>query len=76
MWEGWFGYDRKKYAAMLRELYPVSECWIYQQAPIRSNTRKTLANPHGGDDLVRYPLTLESAFALPAENLRLTVRFS
>ena len=28
LWEGWFGYDRKKYAAMLREAFQPFEVFI------------------------------------------------
>jgi len=28
LWEGWFGYDRKKYGAMLRELFQPFELVI------------------------------------------------
>jgi len=28
LWEGWFGYDRKKYAAMLREAFQPFELFL------------------------------------------------
>ncbi len=33
LWEGWFGYDRKKYAAMLREAFQPFELFIAQPPP-------------------------------------------
>src|SRR2546429_4948993 len=32
LWEGWFGYDRKKYAAMLREAFEPFELCIPKRA--------------------------------------------
>jgi DNA polymerase-2 len=33
LWEGWFGYDRKKYAAMLREAFQPFELFVVQPIP-------------------------------------------
>jgi DNA polymerase elongation subunit (family B) len=33
LWEGWFGYDRKKYAAMLREAFQPFEFFIPEPPP-------------------------------------------
>src|SRR6266849_116865 len=33
LWEGWFGYDRKKYAAMLREAFQPFELLIAEPVP-------------------------------------------
>jgi hypothetical protein len=33
LWEGWFGYDRKKYGAMLREAFQPFELFIAQPPP-------------------------------------------
>ena len=51
LWEGWFGYDRKKYAAMLREAFePFVQC-----AP-RALESKCLNEPFSEDELKRFPL--------------------
>src|SRR2546429_7072968 len=49
LWEGWFGYDRKKYAAMLREAFePFVQC-----VPKRAIL---LTDSISQDDLKRFPL--------------------
>jgi len=51
LWEGWFGYDRKKYAAMLREAFePFVLC-----LPKRAEA-VLLSDSIGEDDLKRFPL--------------------
>jgi DNA polymerase II len=51
LWEGWFGYDRKKYAAMLREAFePFAPC-------IRKRAEAVLlSDTISEDDLDRFPL--------------------
>ncbi len=51
LWEGWFGYDRKKYADMLREAFePFVQC-----AP-KAIESKRLNEPFSEDELKRFPL--------------------
>jgi DNA polymerase II len=51
LWEGWFGYDRKKYAAMLREAFePFVQC-----VPKRAEAI-LLSDSISQDDLKRFPL--------------------
>jgi len=51
LWEGWFGYDRKKYAAMLREAFePFVQC-----AP-KAIESKRLNEPFSEEELKRFPL--------------------
>ena len=51
LWEGWFGYDRKKYAAMLREAFePFVLCLPKRAEPV------LLADSVSEDDLKRFPL--------------------
>ena len=51
LWEGWFGYDRKKYAAMLREAFePFVQC-----AP-KAVESKRLNEPFSEEELKRFPL--------------------
>jgi hypothetical protein len=51
LWEGWFGYDRKKYAAMLREAFePFVQC-----APTAVDI-KCLNEPFSEEELKRFPL--------------------
>jgi DNA polymerase-2 len=51
LWEGWFGYDRKKYAAMLREAFePFVQC-----APKVVDV-KCLNEPFSEEELKRFPL--------------------
>ena len=58
LWEGWFGYDRKKYAAMLREAFEPFVLCI---------PRATEAHPFNDalsqEELKRFPLF--AALALP-----------
>src|SRR5690348_2717691 len=57
LWEGWFGYDRKKYAALLREAFePFILCVPYRAEPV------FLTDTISEDDLKRFPLF--SALAL------------
>jgi DNA polymerase-2 len=51
LWEGWFGYDRKKYTAMLREAFePFVLCVPKRAEPVH------LSDSIGEDDLKRFPL--------------------
>src|SRR5438309_2505256 len=51
LWEGWFGYDRKKYATMLREAFePFTLC-----TPKREE-RVLLSDSISENDLKRFPL--------------------
>jgi len=51
LWEGWFGYDRKKYAAMLREAFePFVLCVPKRAEPV------LLSDSISEDDLKRFPL--------------------
>jgi len=51
LWEGWFGYDRKKYAAMLREAFEPFELCVPKHAePV------LLRDSVSEDDLKRFPL--------------------
>jgi DNA polymerase-2 len=57
LWEGWFGYDRKKYAAMLREAFePFALCVPKRAEPV------LLSDSISENDLKRFPLF--SAFAI------------
>jgi DNA polymerase-2 len=57
LWEGWFGYDRKKYAAMLHEAFePFVLCVPSHAEPV------LLSDSISEDDLKRFPLF--SAFAI------------
>jgi len=54
--EGWFGYDRKKYAAMLREAFePFVQC-----AP-KAVDIKCLNEPFSEEELKRFPLCASCA---------------
>jgi DNA polymerase-2 len=58
LWEGWFGYDRRKYAAMLREAFePFVLCVPKRAEPV------LLSDSISENDLKRFPLF--SAFAIP-----------
>ena len=58
LWEGWFGYDRKIYAAMLREAFePFVLSVPKRRAPV------LLSDSISEDDLNRFPLF--SAFKMP-----------
>jgi DNA polymerase-2 len=51
LWEGWFGYDRKKYAAMLHEAFePFVLCIPKRAEPV------LLSDCISEDDLKRFPL--------------------
>jgi hypothetical protein len=51
LWEGWFGYDRTKYAAMLREAFePFVLCAPKRAEPV------LLADSISENDLKRFPL--------------------
>ena len=51
LWEGWFGYDRKKYAAMLREAFePFVLC---TPKSVETNRSK---DPFSEEELKRFPL--------------------
>jgi DNA polymerase-2 len=51
LWEGWFGYDRKKYAAMLREAFEPFVLYLPKRAePV------LLVDSVSDDDLKRFPL--------------------
>jgi DNA polymerase II len=57
LWEGWFDYDRKKYAAMLREAFePFVLCVRKRAEPV------LLSDSIAENDLKRFPLF--SAFAI------------
>jgi DNA polymerase elongation subunit (family B) len=58
LWEGWFGYDRKKYAAMLREAFQPFELFIAEPTP-HGHSDEVRA----GQDWVDTPLF--SALAVP-----------
>jgi hypothetical protein len=58
LWEGWFGYDRKKYATMLREAFEPFVLCIPTTAEI------VLLNDYlSEEELKRFPLF--AALALP-----------
>jgi DNA polymerase-2 len=58
LWEGWFGYDRKKYAAMLREAFEPFVLCLPKRAEV-----VLLSDSISEDDLKRFPLF--SAFKFP-----------
>jgi DNA polymerase elongation subunit (family B) len=57
LWEGWFGYDHKKYAAMLREAFEPFVLCVPKRAEL-----VLLSDSISEDDLKRFPLF--SAFAI------------
>lgn len=58
LWEGWFGYDRKKYAAMLREAFePFAQCISTPVNTVPSNDSWT------EDELKRFPLFIALALS-------------
>ena len=60
LWEGWFGYDRKKYAAMLREAFePFVLCVPNRAEPV------LLIDSISEDDLERFPLFSPLATSRP-----------
>ncbi len=58
LWEGWFGYDRKKYAAMLREAFEPFVLCIPNTA-----AENLLHDSLSEEELKRFPLF--AALALP-----------
>ena len=51
LWEGWFGYDRKKYGAMLHEAFePFVLCVPKREEPV------LLGDSISQNDLKRFPL--------------------
>ena len=60
LWEGWFGYDRKKYAAMLREAFEPFVLCIPKAAD------SGLSNePLSDEELKRFPLFASLALRRP-----------
>ena len=51
LWEGWFGYDRKKYAAMLRESFEPFVLWLPKTAE-----ENLLIDSLTEEELKRFPL--------------------
>jgi hypothetical protein len=58
LWEGWFGYDRKKYAAMLREAFQPFELFVAEPKPQADSSEF-----QAGQDWADTPLF--SALTLP-----------
>jgi DNA polymerase-2 len=60
LWEGWFGYDRKKYAAMLRDAFePFVLCVATRAEPV------LLDNSISEEELKRFPLFAPLALLRP-----------
>jgi DNA polymerase II len=60
LWEGWFGYDRKKYAAMLRDAFePFVQCIAKRGEPV------LLDNSISEEELKRFPLFAPLALLRP-----------
>lgn len=60
LWEGWFGYDRKKHAAMLREAFePFVLC-----IPKTAETNHLL-DPLSEEEVKRFPLFAALALLRP-----------
>jgi DNA polymerase elongation subunit (family B) len=60
LWDGWFGYDRKKYAAMLREAFePFVLCVAKRAEPV------LLDNSISEEELKRFPLFAPLALLRP-----------
>jgi len=60
LWEGWFGYDRSKYAAMLREAFePFVLCVAKRAEPV------LLDNSISEEELKRFPLFAPLALLRP-----------
>jgi DNA polymerase-2 len=60
LWEGWFGYDRNKYAAMLREAFePFVLCAAKRAEPV------LLDNSISEEELKRFPLFAPLALLRP-----------
>jgi len=53
LWEGWHGYDRKKYKAMLREAFQPFELTIDEPAP---EPKVVLRKFQPGEDWASTPL--------------------
>ncbi|MGB7846862.1 MAG: hypothetical protein WBL63_14700 [Candidatus Acidiferrum sp.] len=58
LWEGWFGYDRRKYAAMLREAFQPFELFMTEPPP-----KDDPGEIRAGQDWAETPLF--SALAVP-----------
>src|SRR5437899_2474522 len=58
LWEGWFGYDRKKYAAMLREAFQPFELFVAEPKPQDDSSHN-----RAGEDWADTPLF--AALTLP-----------
>ena len=54
LWEGWFGYDRKKYTAMLREAFEAFEPLVLS-VPNRAEPI-LITDSISDHDLKRFPL--------------------
>jgi len=61
LWEGWFGYDRKKYGAMLREAFQPFELLISE--PVEE---KTSVKIHAGEAWADTPLFSAARFPDPS----------
>ncbi len=60
LWEGWIGYDRKKYVAMLREAFEPFVLYVPKRAdPV------LLSDSISEDDLKRFPLFSGFAISRP-----------
>ena len=60
LWEGWFGYDRKKYSALLREAFePFTLCVAKRGEPV------LLDNSISEEELKRFPLFAPLALLRP-----------
>ena len=64
LWEGWFGYDRKKYAAMLREAFEPFVLCIPKIAE-----ENLLQDSLSEEELKRFPLFAASGASSPLEDL-------
>jgi hypothetical protein len=51
LWEGWFGYDRQKYAAILREAFE-----LFVQCAPKTVDISCLNEPFSEEELKRFPL--------------------
>jgi hypothetical protein len=54
LWEGWHGYDRKKYKAMLREAFQPFELSIEEPMPSTPGVKQRKFQP--GEDWASTPL--------------------
>jgi hypothetical protein len=66
LWEGWFGYDPKKYAAMLREAFQRFELFV-----AGPSTQDDSARASPGEDWVDTPLFC--ALRLPRHRVSLAI---